>query len=307
MSIDVNFYPGWVRKSITFTIDDGNVVLDRKFMNYVKPAGIKGTFNLLTPLRKDFSAGDYRSLYKGYEISNHCRYHAYPFSESRPVEIKDELFDQNTADPAYGYRTEEEGIYRIHTYAWTFLADDETYMKCVDSCQKELRDVFGENACRGYVWPCGEQNNPAVFKALQDYGFQSIRKTGCVRDKTGFALPGDRMRWSYNADYTCLNEVARAYDAWEDDGNLKFFCFGVHSHDFENNHRWEELETFCRDFGCRTGEFWYAAVGEIFDYEDAVRGLVITETSVSNPSNIDLYIKVNGIRKVLGAGETLPL
>ena len=25
---DVNFFPGWVRKSLTFTIDDGNIELE---------------------------------------------------------------------------------------------------------------------------------------------------------------------------------------------------------------------------------------------------------------------------------------
>ena len=30
--IDTKFYPGWTRKSITFSIDDGNVPMDRKFI-----------------------------------------------------------------------------------------------------------------------------------------------------------------------------------------------------------------------------------------------------------------------------------
>lgn len=305
MNIDLNYYPGWVRKAITFTIDDGNMALDRKFMNYVKPAGIKGTFNLPTPLRQDRSPEDYRRFYAGYEIANHCRYHAYPFAENRPVVIKDELFDEQTADRAYGYKTEEEGIYQIYTYAWTFLADDRRYMECVDKCQKELESIFGEGAVRGYIWPCGEQKNENVFHELIQYGFQSIRKTGRVKDSTNFALPADRMRWSYNADYTCLNEVAKLYEALPDDGQLKFFCFGVHSHDFENNGRWDELAAFCRDFGCRPQDFWYAGVGRIFDYEDAVRAVQIGDGTVTNPSPIDLYITVNGVRAVLGAGETL--
>ena len=50
--IDKNFFPGWVRKSITFTIDDGNIEMDKKFIDITVPAGIKGTFNLNTPLKK---------------------------------------------------------------------------------------------------------------------------------------------------------------------------------------------------------------------------------------------------------------
>ena len=36
MVIDKNYFPGWVRKSFTFTIDDGNIDLDRKFINIKK-------------------------------------------------------------------------------------------------------------------------------------------------------------------------------------------------------------------------------------------------------------------------------
>lgn len=305
MKIDANFYPGWVRKSITFTIDDGNLALDRKFMDYVKPAGIKGTFNLTTPLRAPFNHDDYRRQYRGYEIANHCRYHAYPFAEDRPVTVKQEKFDPAKADPAYVYPTDEEGIYRIHTYAWCFLADDERYMQLVDSCQKELESVFGKGSIKGYIWPCGEQKNEKVYEALKAYGFESIRITGCTEDFTGFDLPADRSRWSYNADYTCLNAVAEKYAAYPDDGKLKFFCFGVHSHDFEYNDKWDELISFCRDYGCRPEEFWYASVGDIFAYEDAVKSLTVTEDSVTNPSNVDVYIKIDGKRRVLEAGETI--
>ena len=52
-SIDLHFFPGWTRKSISFTIDDGNIAMDEKFLSIVKPAGIKGTFNLCTPERNE--------------------------------------------------------------------------------------------------------------------------------------------------------------------------------------------------------------------------------------------------------------
>ena len=31
-TIDKNFFPGWTRKSLTFTIDDGNIPTDTKFL-----------------------------------------------------------------------------------------------------------------------------------------------------------------------------------------------------------------------------------------------------------------------------------
>lgn len=296
-------FPGFLNKSITFTIDDGNVPLDAKFIAITKPAGIKGTFNLCTPLTRLNTAEEYRQFYAGYEIANHCRYHAYPVSADRPVELKNELFDEKTADKRFGYKAGEKGLWRIYTYAWTYMADDDKYMECVDNCQKELESIFGEGNIRTYIWPCGLQNNPEVEKRLIAYGFRDIRITGNVKDSTGFALPADRTRWSYNANNMCLCEVAELYDAYPDDGELKFFCFGVHSHDFENANNWDELERFAERYGNRPGDFWYATVGEIFDYEDAVKAVVISGDTVHNPTDRDIYVEIRGEKRILHAGE----
>ena len=45
-NIDKNYFPGWVRKSVSFTIDDGNLEMDKRFIDTVSPYGIKGTFNI---------------------------------------------------------------------------------------------------------------------------------------------------------------------------------------------------------------------------------------------------------------------
>lgn len=307
MKLDVNFFPGWVRKSITFTIDDGNLTLDRKFMDYVKPAGIRGTFNLTTPLSRSFGADGYRRQYEGYEIDNHCRYHAYPFHDDETYTLSKEPFDPATADPKLIYKTDEEGIFRIHTYGWCFLADDKRYMECVDKCTEELEAVFGKGSIRGYVWPCGSQNNKKVTEQLKTHGFQSIRATGCVKDSTGFSMPADRNTWSYNAKDDCLNEVARLYEKQPDDGTLKFFCFGVHAHDFENHGTWGELASFCETYGNRPDTYWYAGIHEIFDYEDAVKSIILSETEIRNPSRTDLYIKIGGEKRILKAGKSITL
>lgn len=307
MILDVNFFPGWVRKSITFTIDDGNLLLDRKLISYVKPAGIKGTFNLITPLDPDFGPDGYRQQYEGYEIANHSRYHTYPLFDDVTYTVSEEPFDRETADPRLLYKTDEEGVYHMHTYAWNRASRDDLYMEYVDNCTQELESVFGMDSIRGYVWPYGAQNNKHVFEQLKARGFQSIRAAGCVKDTTGFSLPADRFAWSYNADDSCLNDIARLYEALPDDGQLRFFCFGVHAHDFENHCTWGELEMFCKTMGSRPDTYWYAMNHEIFDYEDALKHLRISGSTVTNPSAVDLYIKADGQKYIVRAGETLRL
>ena len=305
--IDANFFPGWVRKSITFTIDDGNIAMDEKFLSIVKPAGIKGTFNLCTPLKKNMSAEDYRLFYRGYEIANHCHRHPHPFSKRICPTITDAPFDEATADTSLAYPTDEEGLYRIFQRNWNYyVATDEKYMELTDVCTKELKAVFGEDAIKDFAWPFGEQNNPNVMQALIDYGFRSIRATGDVGDSTGFALPSDRMHWTYNAHNRTLTKFAALYEDFPDDGELKFFAFGVHSIDFERDGNWGDLEDFCDRFGNRP-DFWSAPVGDIFDYEDAVKSIVVTETEIKNDSDIDLYITLDGKKKILCAHSIIKL
>ena len=57
-------------------------------------------------------------------------------------------------------------------------------------------------------------------------------------------------------------------------------------------------------YGNRPETFYYAPVGELFAYEDAVAMLKITEEGILNPSDIDLYLTVDGVRVTLRAGKT---
>ncbi len=63
-------FPGFTKKSLTFSIDDGNLEMDRRWLDIMRPAGIKGTFNLC----RDYTEADREKLvsfYEGYEIANH--------------------------------------------------------------------------------------------------------------------------------------------------------------------------------------------------------------------------------------------
>ena len=295
--IDKNFFPGWVRKSITFTIDDGNLTLDKKFLGYVKPAGLRGTFNLCA----NREVNDvFPALYDGYEIGNHCKRHPHGMNDERRTLVKNELFDSATADPQFIYPTNSPGYYKKRMpYGWTDLADDDAYIELAQEAEENLVSIFGRDRVKGFIYPFGYQHSESLQKRLEAMGFQSIRWTGCVEDKTGFAMPADRMRWSYNANDGCLTDCAAKYDAYPDDGQLKFFCFGVHSHDFENRGTWNVLDDFCRRMGNRPEDFWYAGVGEIFEYEDAVGQLIVNDEEIVNPTDKDLFIKADGRRIVV--------
>ena len=310
MNIDKNYYPGWVRKSICFTIDDGNLILDKKFIDIVGPYGIKGTFNLCAPDLEKNSPEFYRELYRGYGISNHCKIHPYAMTQDKERKISDDAFCQDTADENMLYRVPgEDGLYFYHTpIGWRKVAESEKYCSLIRECHKELETVFGKGSITTFVWPYCEQNNAFIQNYLMnESGYKAVRKTGATEDKTGFAVPVDRMHWSYNAAHTNLLSVAEKYSGFEDDGELKFFCFGVHSHDFERGNCWHVLEEFAEKYGNQPKTYWYASVEDIFRYADAVSELKIEGNTITNPANIDIYIKVDGKKMIIPGGTVCAL
>ena len=294
-NVDINFFPGWTRKSVTFSIDDGNFRLDKKFLEIMRPAGILGTFNLVSSYMTAHTHDEYRELYSGYEIANHCKYHPLAFNPEIEYKICDEPFDKETANPEYLYKTEIEGLYYINMQKqnrWLRIADTEAYKRFTTEGREELEAIFGKGSIKGFCWPYHMQKAPEVHAWLKTQGYQSIRRSIC-RDPS-FSMPEDRAMWCINSWYSNLPDTAIAYDLLEDDGNLKFYCLGTHSHDFENIDRWDLAEGVAERLGYRPNDFYYATVCDIFSYEDAVRAATVTDTEVKNNSDLTLYIKVDG-------------
>lgn len=300
MKVDKNYFPGWVRKSVSFTIDDGNLETDRKFIDIVSPFGIKGTFNLSDFYFDKLSPEGYRELYRGFEIANHVRLHPFAFSDGAEYSVKNTPRPEDGGEEYAVYPTAEEGVCDLKlTRGWRKIADNDAYIRLTRECTAQIESVFGKKERMGFVWPFGRQKNAELFERLKGEGFYAIRITGNVGDKTGFALPSDRTAWSYNADNVTLLEYARRFSAYPDGGELKTFIFGVHSADFERSENWCDLEAFARELGGRPETYWYATNAEIFEYGDAVARLVKTDKKVENPSDITLYITIDGERATL--------
>lgn len=301
--VDTNFFPGWTRKSITFSIDDGIVPNDRKFIEIVRPAGIRGTFNLCTHNLIYLSKEEYKEFYKGYEIANHTKHHPYAFEDGINYKFADTLFDKEHADPEFVYPTETKHLYYIKKpQGWRKIADTEGYITFIEECQFELEEIFGRGTVRSFVWPFDLQSNAAVLEHLKHMDYYGVRRSGARCAEGNFTIEEDRMPWHYTANHSNLLEIADLYEKQEDDGNLKMFCFGIHSNDFEKENKWGELKEFAERYGNRPNEYYYASVGEIFDYADAVKKLVITDKEVINPTELDIYIRVDEVNVIVKAG-----
>ena len=101
--------------------------------------------------------------------------------------------------------------------------------------------------------------------------------------------------------------MAQSFEALADDGELKFFCFGVHSIDYDKEGKWGDLLEFAKTYGARPEDYFYATIAEIYDYSEATKRVEIADTEVKNPTDVDLYIKIDGERRVLRAGRKIAL
>jgi len=299
------YYPGFVKKAITFTIDDGNYPLDKKLMDIVRPAGIVGAFNLCGEDRKprDTSDEEYRKLYHGYEIANHSHLHPMAILPSDEIIISEEQFDRETldlSDKTTIYKTEREGVYfRSTGRSFVRVAYEDTYIKLVDEGKSALDRIFGAENITSFVWPYREQASDKIKAHLASAGYKSVRKTGTA----DFYIPKDKMAWCYNATHSNLLERAEEYEGLDTD-ELSFFCFGVHSHDFENNNCWDKLIHFAGNYGKRQ-DFYYATPSEIFNYADAVNALIFSDGEIENPTDTDVFIAINGKKTVLPARTSI--
>ncbi len=314
-NIDLNFFPGWTRKSVTFTIDDGNLKMDTEFIRIVKPYGIKGTFNITSDNSTKHNNPELiRATYRGFEIANHVKRHPHATLDSdAPIVASPDVFDEETADKTKYYRIEglPEGAYWKYeetSKRWSIIADAKAYIALVEACEVELEEIFGKGSVRGFVWPYYTHRNSEIIEYVKKkYGtLRDAGKPAPMEDKT-FALPKDRTNWQYNARHANLLERAKEYEALCDGGELKWFSFGVHSWDFERDGLWGDLEEFCEKYGNRPEDYWYASVGEIFDYEDAVKAVEISDDMVKNPTDVTLYIKVDGKRITLAPYSEIKL
>ena len=308
--ISTPYFPGFTRKSVTFTIDDGNMDMDEKFVSIVAPYGIKGTFNLCGNRLNEENRERALKLYRGFEIANHCAWHPFCFDDSERERVVDETFDEATADEnkIYPFPSYTKGIYTVRrATGWRRGAFVEDYLRLAREGHEALEAVFGKGNVKGFVWPFGKQDAKGCWEGLVEMGFPHIRKTGNVLDSTGYAIPADFLNWSYNANNKAIKAQVPIYESYPDDGELKFFSIGVHSVDFERDNNFCDLEYFARTFGNKPDQYYTAGVDEIFHYSVCAKQLVITDEYIENPTDTDIYIKIDGEKIVLRAGTKTDL
>lgn len=297
LSVLANFYPGWAKKAVTFTLDDANQTADKKFIDILKAAGMKATFNLKTDgLNSD--PEKVRELYAGFEVANHTKYHPYPYYmyENQTLTPTTNTYDEN-GNLINLYRRENGG----------YVAQDEAYIKCIQAGHAEIEKIFGEGSDTGFIWPGPAYGNRTALKEYATEHYDMLR-IAVTLDDPSFNLPSDWLSWSFNANYDCSYSRSVAFDnlSLDDTDTLRWLCFGVHPSEYFSTAESEaNLQKSVDLLKNRPDTYWYAGNREILDYTEALKKLSITRTSVTNNSDLTLYIKVNGVKTTIAPGEKI--
>lgn len=270
-------YPGFKRKALTLSYDDG-VRQDKKLISIMQKHGLKGTFNI--------NGGMFGTEYNGEEVGR------------MTVEEAVELYNSSGMEVA------------IHGFKHLSLAkvDSAIAVNDVIKDRVELENIFGR-IIKGMAYANGSYNDDVV-DLLKKCGVNYSRT---VVSTEKFELPTDWLKLPATAHHNNprLMELAEQFvnlpkgrHFWYDTPKL-FYLWG-HSYEFDTNKNWNVIEEFAEFMGGRE-DIWYATNGEIFDYVTAFDRLEYNAegTIIHNPSAIDLYLSYKDKEVLIRAGETI--
>ena len=267
-------WPGFLRKAVTFSYDDG-ARNDRRLVELLNRHGLRGTFNLNGGKLSAKGAGDdawnvraseVSSLYAGHEVAVH------------------------------GLRHESWNV-TLPAVAALDVARDRLAL-----------EALAGHPVEGSAYPCGEHSKgPAADAALRALGIVHAR---IVSPWADFAVPADFLRWAPTTHHgrSEAADLARQFLDAPDPATAEpalFYCWG-HSFEFRTEEDWEKMDALCALFGGRD-DVWAATNVEICRYVLAFRALrgMLDGRLLENPTAVPLWLVAGGKPLVLRPGEAV--
>jgi hypothetical protein len=241
--------------------------------------GFKGTFNLNSS-KFTGNAAVTAAKYQEHEVTNHSKYHK----------------NYRALENETGYIPLSEA-----------LAD-------VQDGHDGLTSIFGENSIRGFVYPYnrpyGTDKDAPIQALIKDLGMFYARPSSTSGT---FDIPTDWYDWKFTCEHTSLNSYKNNFFNLTDDGSLKLFGVWGHSWAFEADvnanpprtvETWSTIfDPFLDDLDARRDEIFVGTNIEIYDYIQSKNSLVISGDSIYNPGRAGVYVKIDGRKTVIPAGE----
>lgn len=284
---DVPLFPGGRKKCLTLSFDDGTVE-DLKITQMLRDRGLAATFNLNPGLF-------------GHDDHLDCR----PVLECQHTK----LTADRIAATYEGFEIACHGL--THAHLGRVPSSMAAYE--IAECKKRLEDIVHEPV-RGMAWPI-RYRDPDVARERETaracgicYARTTTRSYGYV----GF--PEDFLHWDAACSYVepQLAELTEGFlKPVEDKAYVEPLLYYVWGHGYEATGRnaWGTLEGFLDQVAGREDEIWYASNIEVYDYIQAVRGLVYSATGdyIYNPSRIDVWMAIDHAAYRIPSGETITI
>lgn len=258
------------KKALTLSYDDG-IRQDIRFVEMLNKYGIKCTFNLNSALsRKEdvFTCADVTVV------------------RTHP-DLLPELYEGH------------EVAMHMCTHPWPTRISDEELKREVLEDRKCHEEMFGYKV-DGMAYPFGDYND-RVIEVLAECGVKYART---IVSTSEFTLPERWLAWHATCHHIDKNfsELTDKFLGCENE--LALFYLWGHSYEFDVDRNWDMMEDFCKKISGRD-DIYYATNMEIYDYINAMNSLVIEGNSLHNPSNISLWVELDGDVREIKAGEKL--
>ena len=332
VTVNANYYPGFTRKAVTFSEDDGNVTYDPLFIALLNQYGFRGTFNLMA------AKSDY-SIYAGHEIANHgCHEDGIKTTAASPytlstvlTKIKSMSSQLNSGIAANGNTRHDKVLSFVHPFTSGYRFES-TKVYTDEAELASLASLFTAVGKTEYTaQKLGTMMEKDIFYAYLDaIGIKANRylpSSSAYGATTNFDLPDSFMYWRPTMHQSQLKNTAQdgsysntytnAFRDLTDDGKLKLLYIWGHSFELVNEQyptssasatiKEADLIAFLNAFS--GDEYYKDTVLGIREYVDATRSLIVSDGTVYNPSDVTVYLTVSveggeDERVVLGAGET---
>lgn len=267
-NLDTEFYPGFTKKALIFSYDDGSMPGDKLLIEHLNAVGYVGSFNIISSAWNESQLEEKRRIYAGHEIANHSYTHP-------RMNEKDEVTGE-------------------------FVLTEEECINDIATGKEKLEKVFGYEVV-GFAWP---YTVPAARPGIRKHACENYLYARGAADNYSFDVPDSFLdAWTFTV-YQARSEgvLKKCAEKYKDYSSAKLSLFSVWGHSFEFYSRltFDEYDEFLNI--CKSIDLWNPTCADYVRYVNAHRKMIVDYENVYNPSELTQYIKADGKDIKLPAG-----
>lgn len=300
----IPLYEGFTTKSAVFNYDDG-IASDAQLVELLDKYEAKATFNLVSgrlynnmksaAVKAGYSDSEedvyafakamYAGKYGNHEISTHTVAH-------KPAHLDPgEESADSKGNKLVGASTEDE------------IAD-------IQNCPIQVREWFGleDDEVIGLAWPNGNGHSRSDYYTDLEPAMVEVGLKYARHDANGtFELPEDWFSWHATAHHPNAAPYVDSFIALPNSGDMKCLFIWGHTYEFndninDDNLNWNYIERIVKALHDQ-GNIWFATNGDVYRYVEATKLVEVTDTTVTNNSDMTVYYNINGKNVELAAGD----